>query len=260
MERVVARETPADHRCPYCHDALASGADLPADDLVECDGCRTRHHRACIEELGRCTIRGCERSLRVAPATALDQPVPAAELRSAVRREVERRLRERARTFVQANARAVGADGGREALETALAEARRAEARGDLPGASEAWHEVARRLTLARPEELRGVEFLELWQAERSFRLTGHATAQDVALAAEWAIERATGFARREALVRVRRAILIGLAVLLVLAAVGGLFIAVSAAGTSTTWALGLVLVLDALLVVALVAVLRALR
>ncbi len=204
MERVVARETPADHRCPYCHDALASGEALPADDLVECDGCRTRHHRACIEELGRCTIRGCERSLHVAPPTALDQPIPAAELRSAVRREVERRLRERARTFVQNNARPVSEAGGRAEVEAVFAAAREAEREDDLDLAATRWHELARLLVLVRPEELRG---LELENAARRFALPSHAAAQDTALAAEWAVDTAKSLAGRANALRVRKAL-----------------------------------------------------
>ncbi len=184
MERVVARETPADQRCPYCHDALASSEDLPADDLVECDGCRTRHHRACIEELGRCTIRGCERSLRVEPRA---EPAVEGSRRSAVQREVERRLRERVRGFLHAHARAAGAAGGRAEVEAAHEAARAAERAGDLVAAAEAWKEVARCLTLARPEELRGLALAGL----SAWSLRASVGAQDVALLAEAVVRHA---------------------------------------------------------------------
>lgn len=43
--------------CPYCRDGL----DRARDDVVACSACATPHHRACFEENGRCTVRGCER-------------------------------------------------------------------------------------------------------------------------------------------------------------------------------------------------------
>lgn len=43
-------------RCPYCHDLLGGGAQV---ERVTCDTCGTGHHRACLEELGRCATLGC---------------------------------------------------------------------------------------------------------------------------------------------------------------------------------------------------------
>jgi hypothetical protein len=46
-------ERPADRRCPFCHDALASARS------VECDGCRVAVHAECRDLLGGCPTLGC---------------------------------------------------------------------------------------------------------------------------------------------------------------------------------------------------------
>lgn len=51
-----SRESAAE-RCPYCHDCLEGGQI--ADAQVVCEGCGTSHHRACLAELGGCTVMGC---------------------------------------------------------------------------------------------------------------------------------------------------------------------------------------------------------
>lgn len=97
---VVARRVSSvtDERCPYCHDALATGAgDAPDEDRIPCGGCGTVHHRACVEELGRCTIAGCERPM-AAPRRAA-----AAAVGAAATEAVRRRLAARAADFVSAH-------------------------------------------------------------------------------------------------------------------------------------------------------------
>ena len=82
-------------RCPYCHDAL----EAEALDIVTCPGCRTRHHVACVQELGHCSVHGCGRAL------------PEAEPRQAASPEIEalrRRIRERARRYASRQARTPG--------------------------------------------------------------------------------------------------------------------------------------------------------
>lgn len=43
-------------RCPWCHDALRDG-----DSQWACARCGTRHHAACRDEAGGCTVLGCGR-------------------------------------------------------------------------------------------------------------------------------------------------------------------------------------------------------
>ncbi len=54
--RVTGKEGAAAEACPYCPDALGSV------DVVACGACSTRHHAACLAELGRCTLHGCGRA------------------------------------------------------------------------------------------------------------------------------------------------------------------------------------------------------
>ncbi len=88
-----ARESAA--RCPYCHDVLVSDPVR-----VTCEGCGTEHHQACLEELGRCPVAGC-----ATPGTAPDAAAPRpATIDDAER--LRRRVRERARRFAEARAKA----------------------------------------------------------------------------------------------------------------------------------------------------------
>ena len=76
--QVKAREG-AVERCPYCHDCLEGGEI--EDARVVCEGCGTSHHRACLAELGGCTVMGCGGKPAVAGVE---------ELRSRVRERVGR--------------------------------------------------------------------------------------------------------------------------------------------------------------------------
>jgi hypothetical protein len=96
-----ARAREAVERCPYCHDVIVGAADL-ASELITCAGCGTQHHEACLLELGRCTVRGCEREIVVVRTPALEARLAS---RSPFYREVHRRISARARTFVHNNCR-----------------------------------------------------------------------------------------------------------------------------------------------------------
>ncbi|MCA8921637.1 MAG: hypothetical protein KDD82_07480 [Planctomycetes bacterium] len=54
-------------RCPYCLADLADadGEELDREPVVSCKSCLTRHHLACWEEHGRCTIFACGQALHV---------------------------------------------------------------------------------------------------------------------------------------------------------------------------------------------------
>lgn len=52
-------------RCPYCLADLAEVGDDPAEVVVSCKACLTRHHLACWEEHGRCTIFACGEAAHV---------------------------------------------------------------------------------------------------------------------------------------------------------------------------------------------------
>lgn len=84
----VTRARPLDShlRCPYCRDELAGGAER-----VECPGCATVHHRACLEELGRCTVMGCG----TAAPGRVEEPDRAPPNETPFRRQVRQRIRER---------------------------------------------------------------------------------------------------------------------------------------------------------------------
>lgn len=88
---------PSHERCPYCRDELQA-ADA---ELVECQGCGTTHHAACLEELGRCTIMGCDRAAPLTELPALG-PGGSASRRAAVRATIRERA-ERARRFARRN-------------------------------------------------------------------------------------------------------------------------------------------------------------
>lgn len=156
----------AHERCPYCHDWLETpvGRTTLPGDLVVCGGCHTAHHRVCIEELGRCTVRGCERVLELggpaAPAQAA--PEPAEAPRSAAFREVRAHIRDRVRVFVRDNVHR-NDDGPddrvrlRLDLADAIRRAQEAERTGDLAARAESLHDMARIERLARPGQLAGV-------------------------------------------------------------------------------------------------------
>lgn len=55
---VAAKETAQRPTCPYCRDTIAEA------DQAACEGCATPHHAGCLSELGKCTVRGCERTWR----------------------------------------------------------------------------------------------------------------------------------------------------------------------------------------------------
>lgn len=84
LDEIALRERlGADLRCPYCHDALEEagvGQELP------CRSCGTLHHEVCLEELGGCTVLGCE--------GGLPSPVGSVE-------EVRARVRERLARFME---------------------------------------------------------------------------------------------------------------------------------------------------------------
>lgn len=86
-------------RCPYCHDVIVGAAGLDSE-LITCAGCGTQHHEACLLELGRCTIRGCERELVVVRTPEVEARLAS---RSPFYREVHRRISARARAFVRSN-------------------------------------------------------------------------------------------------------------------------------------------------------------
>lgn len=115
-------------RCPYCHDLLGD-TDLAK---IECPACHTQHHVACIQELGRCTVHGCEQSI-TAPVD-MDRHLED----SPALRQIRTRLRQRARRFVRSNAR-----NRRDQLLEAMARAREHEAAGRLEEASRAYADVA---------------------------------------------------------------------------------------------------------------------
>jgi hypothetical protein len=173
----LREESTAHERCPYCHDAL--GADVVHDERVVCPGCATTHHRACIAELGRCTIRGCERPISL-PA---DAPQDVAGRHSAFYREVQRRIRERVRGFVREHCRPTDPPGGLlERRDAALRQAELAEAEGDLAAAAEWFHEAASLQRRARHGELRHGQ-----RAQHADALAAHAARLE-RRAARWAL------------------------------------------------------------------------
>lgn len=154
---VVVRPTgdrARDERCPYCHDVLDEAR--ASDEEVRCDGCGTTHHLACIVELGRCTVIGCERPLAASGLAA--DALARGSARSRVLREVQRRIRRRARTFVQANCRAPTSTPAQlpGLLAVTLEHAERARRDGEWEAAAHLWGEVARIATLSRPDDLAG--------------------------------------------------------------------------------------------------------
>tara|TARA_R110002072_G_scaffold35252_2_gene104535 strand:- start:126 stop:710 length:585 start_codon:yes stop_codon:yes gene_type:complete len=57
-EEIVLHERPRAHqRCPYCHDALEEAG---VGEEIPCNSCGTLHHEVCLEELGGCTVLGCQ--------------------------------------------------------------------------------------------------------------------------------------------------------------------------------------------------------
>jgi hypothetical protein len=144
--RITPRET-EEERCPYCHDALLDVGE--AAHRIECPACHTWHHLACIMELGRCTIRGCERPLEVSEERA------AGAARSRFHQEVQARIRERVRGFVRQHCKKpAGPAELVPALQMAVLQARRAEERGDWATAAEWWGEAASIETIAKPGQL----------------------------------------------------------------------------------------------------------
>jgi hypothetical protein len=90
---VHARSREAADRCPYCHDLM----DVDPREVL-CGACGTRHHAACVDELGRCTVLGCAWTRTGAPAPHVARSVD----------EVRRALRARVKAFVKDNARPPG--------------------------------------------------------------------------------------------------------------------------------------------------------
>ena len=83
---LVTKRRVGTERCPYCHDCLAGELSV-----VTCFECGTDHHRVCVEELGRCSLYGCDEGLEV--TIRLDAPIvgPAArELRARILARVHR--------------------------------------------------------------------------------------------------------------------------------------------------------------------------
>jgi hypothetical protein len=62
-------------RCPFCRDDLR-----PSEELVDCASCGTRHHAECFEDLGECTIRGCD-SQRAEPVARRADGPPSGRVR-----------------------------------------------------------------------------------------------------------------------------------------------------------------------------------
>ena len=88
--QITPRERGERVRCPYCHDLLAEEVLEP----ITCTGCGTVHHRACLEELGRCTVLGCEAGLTFAHRSEPSGP----QYRQILRKRVRRRARAYAET------------------------------------------------------------------------------------------------------------------------------------------------------------------
>ncbi len=145
---VQARPRDASERCPYCHDALGGGPD---GERVPCLGCGTSHHLACVAELGRCTVHGCQRPFFGAEL----ERAQAGARRSSAYLAVRQRIRDRVRAFVRTNTRAPSTPpelrAAYEAGTTALREAERA---GDPAAAAEALRAAARTLEAARGLDL----------------------------------------------------------------------------------------------------------
>ncbi len=108
---------------------------------IECPACRTTHHRACIQELGRCSVYGCEEPI---------DPGSGDEImlhESPAMRKIRARYRNRARQFVRNNTRDL-----RGRIEEALEFALISEAEGHWEAAGEAYWDLAylERLSEAR--------------------------------------------------------------------------------------------------------------
>ena len=141
MELSAQARPAARERCPYCHDELGAAE---AEERVECAGCGTTHHAACLEELGRCTVLGCGRELAPAPGPAPGQEDPAL---SARQRAIRERIRARTRGFVQEHFTRRGPE--------SLQEAR---LRGAVEGAREALRERRWQEALEFLRDLRQLE------------------------------------------------------------------------------------------------------
>lgn len=82
MTELLLQRRESHERCPYCHDGLDE-----VERLV-CVGCGTPHHPVCLEELGGCTVLGCDAGV---PAVRRGPPPGTAEeLRERVRARAER--------------------------------------------------------------------------------------------------------------------------------------------------------------------------
>lgn len=141
MELSAQARPAARERCPYCHDELGTAG---VDERVECAGCRTTHHAACLAELGRCTVMGCGRELAPELGPAPGQEDPAL---SARQRAIRERIRARARGFVQEHFTRRGPE--------SLQEAR---LRGAVEGAREAMRERRWQEALEFLRDLRQLE------------------------------------------------------------------------------------------------------
>ncbi len=80
-EGIEVREGSKPSTCPYCHDALASGA------VWECPKCHTGHHAECVRGHGKCTVLGCGAifGTRAAAIEVLPRPAPAGDTARPVR-------------------------------------------------------------------------------------------------------------------------------------------------------------------------------
>lgn len=145
---VQARPRDVSARCPYCHDTLDGGS---ADQRIQCLGCGTSHHVACVAELGRCTVYGCERPFYAADVERARAGAP----RSSAWLAVRGRIRERVRSFVREHARSPTSPAEvRDAYEAACVAIRSAERADDDVAATEALRAAARALETGRGLDL----------------------------------------------------------------------------------------------------------
>lgn len=74
-------------RCPYCRDPITEGVL----ERARCPSCKTPHHTRCLEELGSCTILGCQQPFeRSAPAPEPEQDPDAEMLVACLKRNYRR--------------------------------------------------------------------------------------------------------------------------------------------------------------------------
>jgi hypothetical protein len=82
-DEIALRERPrTNQRCPYCHDALEEAG---VGEEIPCRSCGTLHHEVCLDELGGCTVLGCQGG-KPRPLGSVE------EVRARVRERLERFL------------------------------------------------------------------------------------------------------------------------------------------------------------------------